>query len=477
MPIHRILAVFALCLIAYGAATQSWDTIPLVDLSAFDQNPANWSIVGTASGSIASTELDTDRGTGILYSRSRNSESIDLETQFTHGDLDMELEFMLPKDGESGLFLQGRYEIQLSDSWQKHRPTYLDAGAVSPIRKMESQQLTGGKPPRVNAAKAPGLWQHLSVSFRAARFDRYGQKLEDARLLFVKLNGIIVHENVVLTGPTDQSHSNEVARGPLRLQAENGEVAFRNICVQAYDLPPLQWKSLQYQSGIMQGPGAYEMSPQIEERGTADLIDSRLVSRNEKLVLRFDGEIEFPVSGLYKFDVEVWWNARLTIDGQPTATTPSSSNGSTEIELSAGTHRIVLEYYKWDSWYQGKLALYLTGPGIARQALHEESSLPVSALPTPHFVDFGRETQILRAFTHYTTDEESSTKLTHTVHVGLREGIAFTYDPLQAIPVQVWRGRFLDATPMWADRGDGSVSARGAVTHLDTLPIWMSAED
>lgn len=471
-----MLVVASLCLATCIATAQNWDTIPLNDFSAFAEKPPNWSIVGAASGQLGDANLNTDRGIGVVYSRSRNGENFDLISQFTHGDMDLDLEFMLPEGGESGVLLQGQYEIQLKDSWQRERPTYLDAGAIPPRSAPESQELVGGKRPRVNAAKAPGLWQHLSISFRAARFDQYGQKIEHARLLFVKLNGLIIHENVSLTTSTSGSSTDELARGPLVLEGNSSQVAFRNICVQRYESPPLRWKSLRYESGEMINSDTYQMPAQIEESGTAEWIDPRVTTKNEKIALRFDGEIDLAVDGLYTFEVEVWWNARLTIDGQATETTPSSSNGATQLELAAGTHRIVLEYYKYDSWYQSKLALYLSGPGVARQPLHEETALPVSALPTPHLVDFDREAQVLRAFTHYSREAGSSTMLTHTAHVGLPEGLAFTYDLLRAIPVQVWRGEFLDATPMWSGRGDGSASALGATTVLDTLPPWMNSE-
>ncbi|MEM6395816.1 MAG: family 16 glycoside hydrolase [Bacteroidota bacterium] len=452
---------------------QVWDTLSLNDLTAFVAPSQNWSIVGSVSGSIDSKDLKTERGTGMLYSQARARENLDILTKAEHRDIDLELEFMLPEGGESGVFLQGRYEIQLKDSWEKERPTFLDCGAVYPRSMPNGGGFFEGKPPRVNAAKAPGLWQHLSISFRAARFDQYGEKTENAKLRFVKLNGVLIHQNVTLTGPTDRTQSGEVARGPLRLQGNSGQVAFRNIRFQTYDRPPLKWKKLKYESGEMPDRAAYNLPNKVEESGEAASIDPRLVARDEKLVLRFTGDIDLPVSGLYKFDVEVWWNAKLTVDGKPTNTTPSSSNGSTEIELEAGIHEIVLEYYKWDAWYEKKLALYLTGPGIARQPLHEEASLPVSSLPTPYYVDFDREPQILRGFTNYPTDPDQKTKLTHTIHVGLPEGVAFTYDPLRAIPIQIWRGLFLDATPMWAGRGDGSVAARGPNTWLDTLPVWI----
>ncbi|NJO87283.1 MAG: hypothetical protein HC821_04650 [Lewinella sp.] len=49
---------------------------------------------------------------------------------------------------------------------------------------------------------APGLWQHLSLEFRAPRFDQYGRKLQNARLLALRINGIVVHQNIELTRTT-----------------------------------------------------------------------------------------------------------------------------------------------------------------------------------------------------------------------------------------------------------------------------------
>ena len=87
-----------------------------------------------------------------------------------------------------------------------------------------------GHSPRVNASRAPGQWQSFDVVFRVPRFDEDGRKIANARFEKVIHNGIIVHEDVEVTGPTRASAFNdEKPLGPLMLQGDHGPVAYRNI--------------------------------------------------------------------------------------------------------------------------------------------------------------------------------------------------------------------------------------------------------
>ncbi len=85
-------------------------------------------------------------------------------------------------------------------------------------------------PPRVNASRAPGQWQTFDIIFCAPRFDKNGRKISNARFEKVVHNGIAVHEDVELTGPTRASaYNDEKPFGPLMLQGDHGPVAYRNI--------------------------------------------------------------------------------------------------------------------------------------------------------------------------------------------------------------------------------------------------------
>jgi len=87
-----------------------------------------------------------------------------------------------------------------------------------------------GRPPRVNASRRPGQWQTFDVIFRAPRFDKKGQKIANARFEKVVHNGIVIHADVELSGPTRASaYNDEKPTGPLMLQGDHGPVAYRNI--------------------------------------------------------------------------------------------------------------------------------------------------------------------------------------------------------------------------------------------------------
>ena len=89
-----------------------------------------------------------------------------------------------------------------------------------------------GHPPRVNASKQPGEWQSFDIVFRAPRFDASGTKTENARFVRVIHNGVVIHENVELTGPTNASaFADENPTGPVMLQGDHGPVAFRNLWI------------------------------------------------------------------------------------------------------------------------------------------------------------------------------------------------------------------------------------------------------
>ena len=120
--------------------------------------------------------------------------------------------------GNSGVYLQGRYEIQVLDSYGMGIPGKGDCGAIY-------DQYA----PLVNACKPPLEWQTYDVIFRAARVDGSGKVTEPARVTVLQ-NGMVIHNNVELLGPTGGTIDENVGQpGPLLLQDHGHPVQYRNI--------------------------------------------------------------------------------------------------------------------------------------------------------------------------------------------------------------------------------------------------------
>jgi hypothetical protein len=147
------------------------------------------------------------------------------------GDVELYLEFMLAKGSNSGVYLQGLYEIQIFDSWGSIEGVKTsDAGAI--YHRWMNEQGVGGSPPLVNASRRPGEWQSFQVWFRAPRFDASGKKTQPARFVRVLFNGQLVQKDVDIDGPTRASlEIPEAAQNPLMIQGDHGPVAFRNVYV------------------------------------------------------------------------------------------------------------------------------------------------------------------------------------------------------------------------------------------------------
>lgn len=149
------------------------------------------------------------------------------------GDCELYLEFMIARGSNSGVYLQGLYEIQVFDSYGSTEVMKSsDAGGV--YHRWINEQGVGGSAPLVNASRPPGQWQSYHIWFRAPRFDASGKKTENARFLRVVYNGITVQKDVDAEGPTRASmNMPEAAQNPLMLQGDHGPVAYRNIYIRS----------------------------------------------------------------------------------------------------------------------------------------------------------------------------------------------------------------------------------------------------
>jgi hypothetical protein len=170
-------------------------------------------LLGTGEGGAAdSVLLRMDLGKGEAGS--------DLITEKLYGDCKIHLEFFLAKDSNSGLFLQGQYEIQITDSFgiPDNKLTEGECGGIPWTKK-----------PATNACKKPGEWQTLDVEFLAPRFEA-GKKVKNAHINKIILNGKTTVENFDIPAPTgNEIEGGERALGPILLQAVEGVAAFRNI--------------------------------------------------------------------------------------------------------------------------------------------------------------------------------------------------------------------------------------------------------
>ncbi len=143
---------------------------------------------------------------------------VDIYTEEKWGDCRIEVEFMVPKGSNSGVYVMGEYEVQVLDSYGRTKVGPGDLGG-----------LYGAAAPKVNAARKPGEWQKFVIDFQAPRFQD-GKKVSNAKFLKIVLNDQVIHENVEMKGPTPQGVTGkEAAAGPLMFQGNHGPVAFRNI--------------------------------------------------------------------------------------------------------------------------------------------------------------------------------------------------------------------------------------------------------
>ncbi len=191
-----------------------------------NKDKGKW-VVGTAAMSSDDPKqlVCKEGGRAMINLAGSHGQSLDIYSEEKFGDCRIELEVMVPKGSNSGIYVMGEYEIQVLDSWGKKEMRGGDMGAVY-----------GAAPPRVNACKKPGEWQKYVIEFRAPKFDASGRKIAggagNAELVRVELNGQVLHENLKLRGPTGGALTGtESATGPLMFQGNHGPVAYRNIKV------------------------------------------------------------------------------------------------------------------------------------------------------------------------------------------------------------------------------------------------------
>lgn len=206
-------------------------TIALNNLDAFTVSGENWIVSSDAEADLEKEGvLKPVAGSGVLVNNQSKKDKAHLVTKENFGDVELELDFMMAKGANSGVYLQGRYEVQLFDSWTKLNPTYVDCGGIYQRWNNTTNSGYEGIAPLVNVARAPGLWQHLTIKFRAPRFNAQGVKTENALFEEVYLNGVLVQQQASVTGPTRSSYfEDEKSMGPLMIQGDHGNVAIRNI--------------------------------------------------------------------------------------------------------------------------------------------------------------------------------------------------------------------------------------------------------
>lgn len=475
--IWRLLACCMAALVTQFAYAQQ--PIPLNDLSAFTTKSDNWKIVGNATADISKENaMTTTPGKGVLacmHEKGKYGTQYELISNFKHGDLDIELDFMLSKGSNSGIYLQGNYEVQLFDSWGKKTAKYNDCGGIYERwndTKPEGEKGYEGYAPRFNVAKAPGLWQNIKISYQAPRFDASGKKISNAVFLSVVLNGVTIHENVEVSGPTRGSLTAEdVPMGPLRFQGDHGSLAIKNIIINNFDKKPGTLSDLSYKTyygNILETDDLAKLTP--AESGKTEVLTWEILKETNNYSYVYAGTYDAPTAGEYNFRLQAPGNSYLRVDGKYVIDAQWKADNEFregKTNLTAGSHKIEIFNNKRDGWLRPALGLWISGPGFREVAHHAKSSAMNGRSNDPILISAGTNT-ITRSFMDYKKDEKAKNhRVVHAVSVGSPANLHYTYDMDKGNVLQVWRGEFLDATPMWHDRGDGSSRPRGSVTLLN----------
>lgn len=196
------------------------DAIVLFDGTNLEQEWTNGES-GNPGWTVADGAMTVKKGTGII------------KTKRTFEDYQLHIEWRSPVEvvgtsqgrGNSGVFMQGIYEVQILDNYNNR--TYRNGQAGSIYKQ---------HPPLVNACKKPGVWQTYDIIYTAPRFNDDGITYFTPPTVTVIHNGVMVQNNVKMRGPTEYIGIPEYSikkhgPGSIVLQDHGDLVSFRNIWI------------------------------------------------------------------------------------------------------------------------------------------------------------------------------------------------------------------------------------------------------
>lgn len=246
--IRQRILIAMMCLVMTSCVTQrssQWSVHgmnhprpPVVTPGATNADPPSDAIVLFDGSDLSAWESVKDGGEAKWKVENGYMEVVpktgNIQTKQPFGSCQLHIEWATPDvvqgkrqgRGNSGVFLMGKYELQILDSYQN--PTYADgqAGAIY-----------GQKPPLVNVCRGPGQWQTYDIIFHAPVFD--GNKLVKAATISVFQNGVLIQDHWEIKGTTFhkirsyyEPHADKL---PLRLQDHGNPTRFRNIWIRPLD--------------------------------------------------------------------------------------------------------------------------------------------------------------------------------------------------------------------------------------------------
>jgi len=213
--------------------TESWTPVPAVVATPVGAAPSD-AVVLFDGSSLAAWE--SEQGGAAPWTVAHGAVTVvpgskGIRTRQHFCDIQLHLEWRTPVDtrgvdgqnrGNSGVFLQERYELQVLDSHDN--PTYANGQAASIYKQAI---------PLVNASRAPGDWQAYDIIWKAPRFSEGGGLLAPARITVLH-NGVLVQDDTVIAGATEYRGPPSYAPhgcAPIHLQDHDSKVSFRNIWV------------------------------------------------------------------------------------------------------------------------------------------------------------------------------------------------------------------------------------------------------
>ena len=211
---------------------------------AFKQN-THWQKVGDATITQDMLSFTLAQGDSVLFNRPKDdlkAKGNVLETENDYKDFRFSVDVNVTPKTKSGIYLLGRYHINIMNMYKARKITPYSMGGVShryDEDRGRKPKYDGVKPKattKTNPSKPPGQWQTLEIDFKAPRFDVNGLKTEYAQLISVKLNGMPIHKKQIITGPSQYApYLNEASQGPILFMGDSAPFALKNLVIEPKD--------------------------------------------------------------------------------------------------------------------------------------------------------------------------------------------------------------------------------------------------